>query len=85
MPYIARLFSLIRCRLVGEPEQTSQESPSHMRVNQCPSVIGEEEVQAQAARGCDRVTCRMIVESGNTDESLMGYCAGGGAVARLVT
>jgi len=56
MPCIARLFSLIPCRLVGKPVQTSRESRSHMHVNHYPSVIGEEEVLAQASRGCDHVT-----------------------------
>jgi hypothetical protein len=74
MPCIARSLSLIPCRLVGEPEQTSRGSRSHMRLNHCTFVIWEEEVLAQAARGCDHVTCRMIVESGNTAESLMGCC-----------
>jgi hypothetical protein len=55
VPCIARPFSLIPCRLVGESEYTSRESRSYMPVNHCPSVIGEEEGLAQAARGCDHV------------------------------
>jgi hypothetical protein len=56
MLFIARLFSLIPRRLVGKPVHTSRESLSHVHVNHYLSVIGEEEVLAQASRGCDHVT-----------------------------